>query len=101
MTNATEARLAREAGMSFCTIAMVTDYDCWHPRHDEVSVEQIVATARANAERVRELVRRSIRGIAALGPSPWRGVLAGAVLTAPGSIPPEARARTKALFEPD
>jgi len=101
MTNATEARLAREAGMSFCTIAMVTDYDCWHPRHDEVSVEQIVATAHANAKRARELVRRSIPGIAALGPSPWRGVLEGAVLTASGSISPQARLRTKALFEPD
>ncbi|TAH34528.1 MAG: S-methyl-5'-thioadenosine phosphorylase [Planctomycetota bacterium] len=101
MTNATEARLAREAGMSFCTVAMVTDYDCWHPEHDSVTVEQVVATAMANAERVRELVRRSVPRIAALGPSPWRNVLRGAVMTAPDGIPAAARQRTAALFARD
>ena len=101
MTNATEARLVREAGMSFCTIAMVTDYDCWHPEHDAVTVEQVIAIAKANAERVRELVRRAVPRLAALGPSPWRDVLRGAVMTAPGAIPAAARERTAALFARD
>lgn len=98
MTNATEARLVREAGMSFCTIAMVTDYDCWHPDHDQVTVEQVIAIAMQNAERVRDLVRESIPRIAALGPSPWRSVLDGAVMTAADRIPESARERTAALF---
>ncbi len=101
MTNATEARLCREAGIAFCTIAMVTDYDCWHPDHDHVTVEQIVATAHQNAERVRELVRRAVPRVAALGPSPWRKVLQGAVMTASERVSAEARRRTKALFRED
>ena len=101
MTNATEARLAREAGISFCTIAMVTDYDCWHPDHEHVTVEQIVATAHANARRVRELVRRSLRPLADLGPSPWRQVLHGAVMTPATLVPPETRTATEVLFRED
>lgn len=98
MTNATEARLVREAGMSFCTIAMVTDYDCWHPEHDHVTVEGVLAILRSNAERVRELIRRAVPKVAALGPSPWRGILGGAVLTAEERIPAAARQRLAALF---
>lgn len=101
MTNATEAKLVREAGMSFCTIAMVTDYDCWHPDHDDVTVEQIIAVARSNAERVRELVRLAIPRVAALGPSPWRKVLQGAVMTAAQRIPEDTRRATAVFFQED
>ena len=101
MTNATEAKLAREAGMSFCCIAMVTDFDCWHPDHDHVTVEQIVATAHRNAANVRELVRRSLPRLAALGPSPLRTVMSGAVMTSPKLVPDAARRRTAALFAED
>lgn len=57
MTNMPEAKLAREAEIPYATIAMVTDYDCWHPGHDAVTVEQVIATAVANAEKARELVK--------------------------------------------
>ena len=98
MTNATEARLAREAGMSFACIAMVTDFDCWHPEHDDVDVAAVVATAKQNASAVRELVTRSIPVLDALGPSPWRGVLDSAVMTAHDCITTAAIERTAALF---
>jgi 5'-methylthioadenosine phosphorylase len=101
MTNVTEAKLAREAGLGFACIAMVTDYDCWHDDHDDVDVEQVIRIAHQNAENVRDLVRLSIPRLAALGPSPWRRVLDGAVMTRPELIPADARERTEALFRRD
>ncbi len=57
MTNMPEAKLAREAELCYATVAMVTDYDCWHPDHDHVSVEAIIRVLMNNAERARALVR--------------------------------------------
>jgi 5'-methylthioadenosine phosphorylase len=57
MTNMPEAKLAREAEMCYATVAMVTDYDCWHPHHDDVTVEAIVSVLLANADKARSLVR--------------------------------------------
>ncbi len=57
MTNMPEAKLAREAEMCFATVAMVTDYDCWHPDHDHVTVEQVVKVLVANGDHARALVR--------------------------------------------
>lgn len=99
MTNATEARLAREAGMSYCCIAMVTDFDCWHPRHGDVDVAQILEVAGRNARTARELVQRALQPLHALGPSPWRGIARAGLLTAPERIPPEARARLGLLLD--
>ena len=58
MTNMPEAKLAREAEICYATVAMVTDYDCWHPGHDAVTVEMIVGVLLANAERAKALVRK-------------------------------------------
>jgi 5'-methylthioadenosine phosphorylase len=57
MTNLPEARLAREAEICYATVAMVTDYDCWHPEHDKVEVQAIVAVLLANADKGRALVK--------------------------------------------
>ena len=57
MTNMPEAKLAREAEMCYATVAMVTDYDCWHPDHDDVSVDSVIRVLQDNAEAARELVR--------------------------------------------
>ena len=57
MTNMPEAKLAREAELCYATVAMVTDYDCWHPDHDHVTVEMIIGVLLANAERARALVK--------------------------------------------
>jgi len=57
MTNMPEAKLAREAEMCYATVAMVTDYDCWHPDHDNVTVDAIIKVLLANADNARSLVK--------------------------------------------
>jgi 5'-methylthioadenosine phosphorylase len=99
MTNATEARLAREAGMSYCCIAMVTDFDCWHPQHGDVDVAKILEMAGRNARNARDLVLRSLRPLAALGPSPWRGIARAGLLTAPDKISPAAHERLGLILD--
>jgi len=61
MTNLPEAKLAREAELSYATVAMVTDFDCWHPDHDAVTVQDIIAVLSANAEKAKALVARLAR----------------------------------------
>ena len=61
MTNMPEAKLAREAEICYCTVAMVTDYDCWHPDHDNVEVAAIIETLKANTEKAVRLVTRLAR----------------------------------------
>ncbi len=89
MTNLPEAKLAREAEMAYASVAMMTDYDCWHPDHDAVSVEQVVGVLRDNAARARTLVE-TFAGIAAAtdwdDSDPAYRALDAAVIT-----PPEAR----------
>ena len=91
MTNMPEAKLAREAELCYATVAMVTDYDCWHPDHEAVTVEQVVATLTANASSARTLVGEAI---ARLGNRPERcphgcdRALDNAVMTAPDARDP-------------
>jgi 5'-methylthioadenosine phosphorylase len=71
MTNMPEAKLAREAELCYATVAMVTDYDCWHPDHDAVTVDQIVAVLLSNAGHARDLVKAVVPAIGApRGPCP-------------------------------
>jgi 5'-methylthioadenosine phosphorylase len=65
MTNMPEAKLAREAELCYATVAMVTDFDCWHPDHDHVEVDDVVAVMRANSEHARSLLRGVIPRLAA------------------------------------
>ncbi len=64
MTNMPEAKLAREAEICYATIAMVTDYDCWHPDHDHVTVGMIVKVLRANADKAKDVVKQVVKLIA-------------------------------------
>ena len=66
MTNLQEAKLAREAEICYATIAMVTDYDCWHEEHDAVTVEQIIGNLTKNAENACKLVQRVVRETAGI-----------------------------------
>ncbi len=61
MTNVTEAKLAREAELCYATIAMITDYDCWHPDHESVTAAQIIATLNQNAENAQKVLRTAVR----------------------------------------
>jgi 5'-methylthioadenosine phosphorylase len=65
MTNATEARLCREAEICYATLAMVTDYDCWHPGHDAVTAEQILANLVRNAAAAKAVIRSAVRRLSA------------------------------------
>lgn len=60
MTNMPEAKLAREAELCYASVAMVTDYDCWHPQHDNVTVDQIIKVLTANADKARNLVKHVV-----------------------------------------
>jgi 5'-methylthioadenosine phosphorylase len=91
MTAMPEAKLAREAEITYATIAMVTDYDCWHPDHDDVDVASVVAVAQQNAARVARLVARVARYFPAeREPCPVRSdrALDGAIMTAPSARDP-------------
>jgi 5'-methylthioadenosine phosphorylase len=100
MTNMPEAKLAREAEICYATVAMVTDYDCWHPGHDAVTVEMIVGVLHANAEKAKALVRRVVPLLAA-DPGPCRQgcqhSLDDALITAPEKRDPEMLARLDAV----
>jgi 5'-methylthioadenosine phosphorylase len=58
MTNMPEAKLAKEAGICYCALAMVTDFDCWHPNHDSVTIDQIVSTLNKNANNAFEFINK-------------------------------------------
>ena len=90
MTNMPEAKLAREAELPYASVAMVTDYDCWHPDHDHVDVAQIIACLLANAERAKDLVKALavlVKGPRA--PSPIDRALDNALITAPHARDPQ------------
>lgn len=63
MTNLTEAKLAREAEICYATIAMITDYDCWHPDHESVTAAQIIVTLNQNAENAQKVLRAAVREV--------------------------------------
>jgi len=92
MTNMPEARLAREAELCYTTIAMVTDYDCWHDDHDNVSVEAVIQVLMANADKARALVRRAVPALAGRTQACGRGcqqALDNAIITQPHARDPE------------
>ena len=94
MTNMPEAKLAREAEMCYASVAMITDYDCWHPEHDAVSVDQVIGVLMANAENARRLVTRAagvdspLRGPRPLCPHGCERVLDFALITHPDARDP-------------
>ncbi|MDE2164930.1 MAG: S-methyl-5'-thioadenosine phosphorylase [Alphaproteobacteria bacterium] len=92
MTNMPEAKLAREAEICYATVAMVTDFDCWHPEHDHVTVEMIVATLLANADKAKALVKALVPLIAhdrAPCPQGCDRALDHALITAPEKRDPK------------
>jgi 5'-methylthioadenosine phosphorylase len=93
MTNLQEAKLAREAEICYVTIAMVTDYDCWHPGHDSVTVNQIIAVLVKNAENAAKVVRSSIAAMPKTRSCKCSSSLAHAIITDRSKIPAAARKR--------
>jgi 5'-methylthioadenosine phosphorylase len=93
MTSMPEAKLAREAELPFATLALATDYDCWHDEHDDVTVEAVVATMKKNVA----VAKKALALLATALPDPTKsiahGASRGAVMTATSAISPAARER--------
>ena len=100
MTNMPEAKLAREAELCYASVAMVTDYDCWHPHHDEVDITAIIATLTGNAQAARTLVAGLPQRLGA-GREPCAHgcdrALENAIMTAPAKRDPELLAKLDAV----
>lgn len=91
MTNMPEAKLAREAELCYATVWMVTDYDCWHPEHEHVTVEQVIGVLLGNADKARNLVQQAVPHIHADADAcarSCRSVLQYALITAPEARDP-------------
>ncbi len=100
MTNMPEAKLAREAELCYATVAMVTDYDCWHPNHDDVTVDAIVTVLLANADKARSLIRTVAPRVGAdpaAAVCSCRCALEHALLTAPAARDPQMIQRLEAV----
>ncbi|WP_406854515.1 S-methyl-5'-thioadenosine phosphorylase [Alsobacter sp. KACC 23698] len=100
MTAMPEAKLAREAEITYATLAMVTDFDCWHPEHGAVDVASVIATMHGNSEKARRLVARLARDFPAERedcPAGSHRALDNAIMTAPSARDPAALARLDAV----
>ena len=96
MTNMPEARLAREAGLSYATLALATDYDCWRESEEPVSVEAVVATLKKNVGVAQQVIQRVAASLATSAPaSPFARVVDGAVMTSPDVRALEARRKLR------
>lgn len=102
MTNLTEAKLAREAGICYATVAMSTDYDCWHEGHDDVTIDAILAVMAQNVAGARSLVKEVVQPLhaaAAAATCSCRTALQGAILTSPDAIDDATRLRLGPLLD--
>lgn len=99
MTNYQEARLAREAELSYATLALSTDYDCWHPEHDSVTAEMVMQTLSQNVTLAQKVLKKVVGPVAQKQKSPFAGTLKNAVITDRRTIPPKTRERLHLLLQ--
>jgi 5'-methylthioadenosine phosphorylase len=97
MTNVTEAKLAREAGICYATLAMVTDYDCWHPDHDAVTTESVIKVLLANVALSKDIVRQTLKKLPEAGNCECSSAAKNAILSARDSIPQATRDALKTI----
>jgi 5'-methylthioadenosine phosphorylase len=98
MTNVTEAKLAREAEICYSTIAMITDYDCWHPQHDSVTVSAILETLNQNATNAQNVLRQAVKTLPADRACKCGDALKHAILTDPKLIPASTKKSLAAII---
>jgi 5'-methylthioadenosine phosphorylase len=91
MTNLQEARLAREAEICYSTLAMITDFDCWHPEHDSVTAEQILANLGRNADTAKAVLRAAVRRLPITRDCECESALKYALVTAPQLVPEKVK----------
>ena len=99
MTNLQEAKLAREAEICYATVAMVTDYDCWHPEHDAVTVEQIVSNLLKNAANACQVVAEAVTRMPSARACKCGSALAHAIITDRAAVPEATRRKLGILIE--
>jgi len=100
MTNLPEAKLAREAEIAYATLALVTDYDCWHPDHDSVTVELVIANLQRNAINAQKVIQETVRRLTENPPdSDAHSALKYAILTPLDKISTEAKERLHLLLQ--
>jgi len=100
MTNVTEAKLAREAEICYATIAMITDYDCWHPEHESVTASQIIATLNQNAENAQRVLRSAVRTLPAERSCKCGSALQHALVTDLKLVPAATKKKLAAILGP-
>ena len=97
MTNLQEAKLAREAEICYATVAMVTDYDCWHPDHDAVTVQEVISYLLKNSENANKVLLQALVRIPSERTCRCGSALADAILTDRSKIPQETRRKLELL----
>jgi 5'-methylthioadenosine phosphorylase len=98
MTNLPEARLAREAELPYATLAMATDYDCWHEEHDAVTVEAVIAVMQQNVAAAKRIIVELASVVPDPSSSPARTALSGAIITNPDTISADVREKLRPLI---
>ena len=91
MTNLQEAKLAREAEICYATLALITDYDCWHPSHDQVTVDMIIANLTENARNAQQVIAEAVAVLPFERTCECASALQHAIITRPDAIPPEVK----------
>jgi 5'-methylthioadenosine phosphorylase len=99
MTNLQEAKLAREAEIAYATMALVTDYDCWHEEHDSVSIEMVIGYLTANVRNAQLVLREAVKRVAAKEtPNQFAGATKSAIFTQPEHWNPETAKKLEAII---
>lgn len=100
MTNLPEAKLAREAEIAYATIALVTDYDCWHPDHDHVTVDMVIGNLMRNATNAQKVIQETVQRLSANPPiSDAHSALKNAILTPLDKVPEETKNKLGLLLQ--
>jgi 5'-methylthioadenosine phosphorylase len=100
MTNLPEAKLAREAEIAYATLALVTDYDCWHPDHDSVTVEMVIANLQGNATNAQKVIQETVRRLSDNPPvSEAHSALKFAILTQLDKVPAATKEKLELLLK--
>ncbi len=98
MTNATEAKLAREAEIAYATLAAITDYDCWHATHESVTMEMIIAYLTKNVENAKKILKKAIPQVASVDAFDAERALACAIVTQKDKIPAKIKKDLKIII---
>jgi len=99
MTNATEAKLAREAEICYVSVSLVTDYDCWHEHHDDVTVDDLIETLNNNVDLARNIIKSAAPAISESRECQCCNALQNAIITPKEVIPQEAKERLEILIK--